>query len=55
MLEKIKSVLKMIENWFLANSVLLMLWVFISWVDIITHNLDPEPVYQAWNIFAMLF
>lgn len=35
-------------------------WLFIgylsvSWIDVILHNLDDEPVYQAWNIFALLF
>lgn len=35
-------------------------WLFvgylgISWIDVVLHNLDDEPVYQAWNIFALLF
>lgn len=55
MLENIKTVAKMIENWLLVNSVLFILWVFISWADVVAHNLDPEPVYQVWNIFTLLF
>lgn len=35
-------------------------WLFvgylgISWIDVVLHNLDDEPMYQAWNIFALLF
>ena len=35
-------------------------WLFvgylgISWLDVVLHNLDDEPMYQAWNIFALLF
>lgn len=35
-------------------------WLFvgylgISWIDVVLHNLDDEPIYQAWNIFALLF
>lgn len=30
------------------------IWVFASWIDIILHNLDPDPVYQIWNIFTLL-
>ena len=34
---------------------LLFAWMFISWIDVVTHNLDPEPIYHAWNFFALLF
>lgn len=44
----------MLESWFLVNGILFLLWGFISWVDVITHNLDPEPVYQSWNMFTLL-
>ena len=30
-------------------------WMGISWIDVVLHNLDDEPMYQAWNIFALLF
>lgn len=31
------------------------LWVFISWIDIIAHNMKPDPVYQIWNFFTLFF
>ena len=26
------------------------IWVFASWMDTVFHNLDPNPVYQPWNL-----
>ena len=28
-------------------------WVILSWIDIVMHNLDANPVYQAWNFFTL--
>lgn len=30
-------------------------WIGCSFFDTIAHNLSPEPVYAAWNLFAMIF
>lgn len=30
-------------------------WFLISWIDVVLHNLNDEPIYQAWNIIALLF
>lgn len=41
-----------------AASVLLVAffaWIGCSFLDTVTHNLGPEPVYAAWNLFAMIF
>jgi hypothetical protein len=35
-------------------SFLVIIWFFLSWVDIVTHNLDPHPTYQFWNLFVIL-
>ena len=52
---KTKKLIKIAIDIFVIVSCILLAWMFISWVDVVTHNLDPEPVYQAWNIFALLF
>jgi len=37
----------------------LLAWPFISWVDVITHNTDPdlakELATHGWNIFVRFF
>lgn len=32
-----------------------ILWVIISVVDTVLHNLDKDPVYLSWNLFKVLF
>lgn len=46
----IKWTLKVIYFGALAG---LCLWVFASWVDIVTHNMNPDPIYKAWNFFTL--
>ena len=31
------------------------LWMAASAVDVMANNLNSEPIYQSWNLFAMLF
>lgn len=35
-------------------SVLFMLWLVASWVDIIADNTMPNPVHSEYNAFVML-
>lgn len=30
-------------------------WIALSYVDIVLHNVRPNPVYQAWNFFTLIF
>lgn len=39
--------------WCLLN-VLFMLWIAISWVDIVWDNYLPNPVHSEYNAFVML-
>ena len=48
---KFKALKAVVSGAFLAFDV----WFFASWVDVITHNVDPNPVYQAWNFFVLFF
>ena len=49
-----KKVSKMIGNTVLVVSALLGVWLLASWVDVVTHNLNPNPIYQSWNLFALM-
>ena len=30
-------------------------WLISSWIDVVANNLNVNPVYQAWNLFKILF
>lgn len=54
LIDKLIIMFRMLRDWLSVSFVLFLIWVFISWIDVITHNLDSEPVYQAWNFFVLL-
>ena len=29
-------------------------WMLLSFIDVVAHNLDPEPVYQWWNLIILI-
>lgn len=31
------------------------MWWFLSWVDVVLHHGMLNPVYQPWNLIALLF
>lgn len=31
-----------------------LLWIGISWVDVITDNLQPEPRHSEYNFFVVM-
>ena len=47
--------MKLIGKMFGVIGWLVVGWLGISCIDVVLHNLNDEPVYQAWNIFALLF
>lgn len=49
-----KRISKMIGNTVLVVSALLGVWLLASWIDVVTHNLSPNPIYQSWNLFALM-
>lgn len=42
-------------SFFAGASTTFIAWLFLSWLDVVLHNMDPEPVYRAWNFFALFF
>lgn len=51
----LKRTLWALKNLFFGALLAFDIWVFVSWIDVITHNLYPNPVYQAWNFFILFF
>lgn len=47
------KVLKVLSVAFYAISIMVLVWFFASWVDIVTNNLSPNPFYQEWNAFVV--
>ena len=35
-------------------SFLALAWMVGSWVDVVANNLNPDPVYKAWNLFVLM-
>lgn len=50
----VRKIGEYILNSFCAASGVGCLWLLFSWIDVVLHNLDPEPVYQWWNLFMIL-
>ena len=47
--------MRKIENIVGIVAAIFIVWVFASWIDVITHNIDTSPMYAAWNFFTIIF
>lgn len=47
--------MKIIKYTLTALCVLFILWVGISWADIVADNCDPNPQHYDWNFFVVMF
>ena len=45
---------KFIENTLTTLSVVFLLWLAISWVDIVADNCEPHPTHAPWNAFVLM-
>lgn len=34
--------------------IMMIMWFLMSFADVVIHNLNPAPVYKAWNLFTLL-
>lgn len=50
-----KKIVKAIVDSLCIGSLMFLLWIGMSWMDVILHNLDSEPTYQFWNFFVIFF
>ena len=46
--------MKTIKNILFIGLMIFTAWFMVSYIDIILHNLDDEPIYKAWNLFTIL-
>ncbi len=46
--------MKTLSRLFTIIMVLFIMWFVASYMDIVMHNLDDEPMYKAWNLFELL-
>ena len=51
MVKSIKAVRALV----MAASGIFLLWLAVSWVDVVAHNAAPMPEYKAWNAFVIFF
>lgn len=48
------SIKRIIEMLLTVTFIIMMFWFAASYIDVVSHNLDEEPMYQGWNIFKIL-
>lgn len=53
--QRIARVKKVINNIFFGILFAFDMWFILSFIDTILHNIYPNPVHHAWNIFHLLF
>ena len=45
---------KIIKVLFITANCIFLLWIFLSWAEIVSKNLKPNPTYHQWNAFELL-
>lgn len=38
-----------------AGIIAFLIWVAVSYCNIITHNCEESPIYKDWNFFKLMF
>lgn len=51
----IGKAIKLFLNLLAVAAVIFILWIIISYFDVILHNNSENPIYHFWNIFPLLF
>ena len=46
---------KLLNNTAATAGAVLLAWLFLSWLEIISKNLTPSPVYSNINLLILLF
>lgn len=50
----LKKACRIVGNTVLVGCGLFSAWLVASWIDVVMHNLNPEPVYHSWNLFVLM-
>lgn len=48
------NIKRIVEMLLTVTFIIAMFWFVASYLDVITHNLDEEPIYHGWNFFKLL-
>jgi len=48
------KVISGIGKFILIISILFLVWFAVSYGEIISKNLSPDPVYHSWNLLTIL-
>ena len=46
--------MKIAKNIYFTVSILFLLWVFASYLDIIADNITPDPQHSIYNFFVII-
>jgi hypothetical protein len=46
---------RVLESFFLTAIFLFVVWVVVSYCNIVLHNNETNPMYFTWNFFTVLF
>lgn len=46
---------KKFEVLFYAIGIILMVWIFVSWIDTSIHHIDESYEYSYWNLFEIFY
>lgn len=44
---------KFIEKFVAVLSALFILWLFLSWAEVVAKNMKPNPTYSEYNAFVL--
>lgn len=55
--DKVAAFMNVIKNLVFILSVVFLIWVFMSWVNVISHNTQPDgyDLIWSWNFFKVFF
>ena len=48
------NIMKIIEKTFVTLCLIFLLWLFVSWAEVVSKNLKPHPAYSEWNAFVLM-
>lgn len=35
-------------------AIIVLLWIGLSWIEVLTKNVAPDPVYNPWNFMQLI-
>lgn len=49
-----RKAMKIIENTIVTANIVLLIWVLVSWINVLMHHYTDEQ-YAFWNLITMIF